>query len=220
MSFARPLRDRYEDYSENEFEPLANFEIRDFGPITGIVLPGLKRPATLEEVNQKMARRVGDELEYSKGILIRIISSMEAVDYETEFKNLESTFGFVLKKGIACLILPLRTPMTCLKKSTTCKLNTSCWRKNVFVWADRGRGLCPGCQQGKPRKDQGNLDQRPGGGSVSARHERLALVNRPTVRRDGSGRGGRSRAFAMGELEEIRIIFIRPVWAVCSVSKR
>ena len=40
MSFARPLRDRYEDYSENEFEPLANFEIRDFGPITGIVLPG------------------------------------------------------------------------------------------------------------------------------------------------------------------------------------
>ena len=71
-----------------------------------------------------MARRVGDELEYSKGILIRIISSMEAVDYETEFKNLESTFGFVLKKGIACLILPLRTPMTCWKQSTTCKLNT------------------------------------------------------------------------------------------------
>ena len=122
---------------ENEFEPLANFEIRDFGPITGIVLPGLKRPATLEEVNQKMARRVGDELEYSKGILIRIISSMEAVDYETEFKNLESTFGFVLKKGIACLILPAQDADDVLEKIDYLQTQHRLLAQNVFVWADR-----------------------------------------------------------------------------------
>jgi len=137
MSFSRPLRDRYEDYLENEFEPLANFEIRDFGPITGIVLPGLKRPATLEEVNQKMARRVGDELEYSKGILIRVISSMEAEDYEKEFSSLESTFGFVLKRGIACLILPVQDADDLLKKVDYLKSQHQLLAKNVFIWGDR-----------------------------------------------------------------------------------
>ena len=67
MSFARPLRDRYEDYLENEFEPLANFEIRDFGPITGIVLPGLKRPATLEEVNQRWLEEWGTNWNTRRG---------------------------------------------------------------------------------------------------------------------------------------------------------
>jgi len=137
MSFSRPLRDRYEDYLENEFEPLANFEIRDFGPITGIVLPGLKRPATLEEVNQKMARRVGDDLEYSKGILIRIISSMEAADYETEFSNLESSFGFVLKKGIACLILPVQDAEDVLQKIDYLRNQHNLLAENVFLWGDR-----------------------------------------------------------------------------------
>jgi hypothetical protein len=137
MSFSRPLRDRYEDYLENELEPLANFEIRDFGPITGIVLPGLKRSATLEEVNQKMARRMGDELEYSKGILIRIISSMEAEDYETEFSNLESSFGFVLKRGIACLVLPVQDADDVLQKIDYLQTQHKLLAENVFLWGDR-----------------------------------------------------------------------------------
>ena len=153
MSFSRPLRDRYEDYLENEFEPLANFEIRDFGPITGIVLPGLKRPATPEEVNQKMARRVGDELEYSKGILIRIISSMEAVDYETEFKNLESSFGFVLKKGIACLILPAQNADDVLEKIDYLQTQHKLLAQNVFIWADRrAAGYALDACRAKPEK--------------------------------------------------------------------
>lgn len=136
MSFSRPLRDRYEDFLENEFSPLANFEIRDFGPIAGIVLPGLKRPATLEEVNQKMARRVGDELEYSKGILIRVISSMEAEDYESEFSNLESTFGFVAKRGLACFVLPALDADDILNKIDYLQANHELLAENVFVWAD------------------------------------------------------------------------------------
>ena len=166
MSFARPLRDRYEDYLENEFEPLANFEIRDFGPITGIVLPGLKRPATLEEVNQKMARRVGDELEYSKGILIRIISSMEAVDYETEFKNLESTFGFVLKKGIACLILPAQDADDVLETIDYLQTQHKLLAQNVFVWADRraaGRAYPLDASRANPEKIKAILLSDPEG---------------------------------------------------------
>ena len=164
MSFARPLRDRYEDYLENEFEPLANFEIRDFGPITGIVLPGLKRPATLEEVNQKMSRRVGDELEYSKGILIRIISSMEAVDYETEFKNLESTFGFVLKKGIACLILPAQDADDVLEKIDYLQTQHKLLAQNVFVWADRrAAGYALDASRANPEKIKAILISDPEG---------------------------------------------------------
>ena len=193
MSFARPLRDRYEDYLENEFEPLANFEIRDFGPITGIVLPGLKRPATLEEVNQKMARRVGDELEYSKGILIRIISSMEAVDYETEFKNLESTFGFVLKKGIACLILPAQDADDVLETIDYLQTEHKLLAQNACSFGQtvgpRAMLWMPAGQTPKRSRQSCSATRR---GSASARHERLALVDRPTVRRDGSGRGGRS----------------------------
>jgi len=162
MSFARPLRDRYEDYLENEFEPLANFEIRDFGPITGIVLPGLKRPATLEEVNQKMARRVGDELEYSKGILIRIISSMEAVDYETEFKNLESSFGFVLKKGIACLILPAQDADDILEKIDYLQTRHKLLAQNIFVWADRrAAGYALDASRANPEKIKAMLLSDP-----------------------------------------------------------
>ncbi|SVD28951.1 uncharacterized protein METZ01_LOCUS381805, partial [marine metagenome] len=97
MSFARPMRDRYEEYVKSKFEPLSKFEIRDRGEIRGLVLPGLKKPASLEDRKQKLARRVGDDLEYSEGMLIRILSSTEPEDYETEFAELESTFGFLLE---------------------------------------------------------------------------------------------------------------------------
>lgn len=164
MSFSRPLRDRYVEYLENERDPLGNFEIRDFGPIRGIVLPGLKRSATLEEVNQKVARRVGDELEYSKGILIRIISSMEAEDYETEFSNLESTFGFVLKRGIACLILPVASADDVLEKITYLQTEHKLLAKNVFVWGDRrAAGYALEASKAKPEKIKAILLSDPEG---------------------------------------------------------
>ena len=75
MSFARPMRDRYEEYVKSKLEPLAKYEIRDYGEIRGLVLPGLKKPVTLEDVNQEDARRVGDDMEYSEGMLVRILSS-------------------------------------------------------------------------------------------------------------------------------------------------
>jgi hypothetical protein len=164
MSFSRPLRDRYEDYLENEFEPLANFEIRDFGPITGIVLPGLKRPATLEEVNQKMARRVGDELEYSKGILVRVISSVEAEDYEKEFSRLESTFGFVLKRGIACVILPVQDGDDLLMKVDYLQSQHQFLAKNVFIWGDkRAAGYAMEASTTSPEKIKAILLRDPEG---------------------------------------------------------
>ena len=53
MSFSRPMRDRYEEHVKSKLEPLANFDIRDYGEVT-LVLPRLKRLATLEDVNREV----------------------------------------------------------------------------------------------------------------------------------------------------------------------
>lgn len=137
MSFARPMRDRYEEHVKSKYDPLAQFEIRDYGEIRGLVLPGLKKPATLEDVNQKYARRVGDDLEYSEGMLVRIISSSEQEDYETEFAELESSFGFLLENGIACLVLPASSGEDVLKKITYLRTEHRLLTENIFAWGDQ-----------------------------------------------------------------------------------
>lgn len=136
MSYTRPMRDRYEDYLINEFEPLANFEIRDFGLFRKLALPRLKRPATSDEVKKNLARRVGDELEYSRGILLRVISSEEKGSYETEFAALESTFGFILKNGIACLVMPITGAEDILDRVVPLQKEHELLAENIFVWAD------------------------------------------------------------------------------------
>ena len=69
FEFSRPTGDRFKEEVENTLDPIGIFEIRDFGPIKSIVLPGLKLPATQEEVVRKRARRIGDPMEYARGIL-------------------------------------------------------------------------------------------------------------------------------------------------------
>ncbi len=137
MSFARPMRDRYEEYVKSKFEPLSKFEIRDRGEIRGLVLPGLKKPASLEDRKQKLARRVGDDLEYSEGMLIRILSSTEPEDYETEFAELESTFGFLLENGIACLVLPATSKEDVIEKITYLQTKHKLLAENIFAWGDQ-----------------------------------------------------------------------------------
>jgi hypothetical protein len=137
MSFARPMRDRYEEHVRSKHDPLAKFEIRDYGKIRGLVLPGLKKTAELEHVNQKYARRVGDDLEYSEGMLVRIISSPEPEDYEAEFAELESSFGFLLENGIACLVLPASSGEDVLKKITYLQKNHRLLTENIFAWGDQ-----------------------------------------------------------------------------------
>ena len=137
MSFARPMRDRYEEYVKSKLEPLSKFEIRDYGEVRGLVLPGLKKPASLEDVNKKDARRVGDDLEYSEGMLLRVLASTKPEDYENEFAQLESTFGFLLENGIACLVLPVSSGEEILDKITYLQAEHKLLTQNIFAWGDQ-----------------------------------------------------------------------------------
>ena len=71
MSFTRPMRDNYKNYIINKKDTLNNYEIRDYGEIRGLVLPGLKRAASLEDVQSKKARRVGDKMEFARGFFLK-----------------------------------------------------------------------------------------------------------------------------------------------------
>ena len=138
MSFSRPMRDRYEEHVKSKLEPLANFDIRDYGEVT-LVLPRLKRLATLEDVNREIqgVRRVGDDLEYSEGMLVRILSSKKKEDYETEFAKLEPTFDFLLENGIACVILPAESKDEITQKITDLQTKHALLAENIFAWGDQ-----------------------------------------------------------------------------------
>jgi len=137
MSFARPMRDRYEEYVKSKPEPPSKTKIRDYGDGLVLVLPGLKKQATLEDVNNKEARRVGDELEYSKGMLVRVLASTKPEEYENEFAELESTFGFLLENGIACLVLPVSSGEEILDKITYLQAEHKLLTQNIFAWGDQ-----------------------------------------------------------------------------------
>ena len=162
MSFARPLRDRYEDYVASEDRPLEDFEIRDFGKIRGLVLPGLKRPATMEEVTLKKARRVGDPLEYSEAILIRFLSSSQTEDYEAEFGFQERTFGFLLQNGIACMVRPVSSARDVMETISYLKKEHELLAQNIFAWGDgiAGTYLLEACRQ-KPGQFKAVLVANP-----------------------------------------------------------
>ena len=170
MSFARPMRDRYEEYVKSKLDPLAKYEIRDYGVIRGLVLPGLKKPATLEDVNQEDARRVGDDLEYSEGMLVRILSSTKEEDYEAEFAELESTFGFLLENGIACMVLPAMSKEDVLKKITYLQAKHKLLAENIFAWGDQEAAgyLLEACRE-EPGKFKGVFVADPMGVPVPPR---------------------------------------------------
>ncbi len=136
MSFTRPMRDVYEDYIHNSFEPLSNFEIRDYEEIQGLVLPGLKKLATIEEVKSRKARRVGDGLEFAKGVLFKIIIENDIDSYRSEFTELEPSFGFLLENGFACVVLPVSSGEDLLRKITNFKEKEDLLGNNLFACAD------------------------------------------------------------------------------------
>ena len=157
MSFARPMRDRYEEYVKSKLDPLSNFDIRDYGE-GALVLPRLKRPATLEDVNREIqgVRRVGDDLEYSEGMLVRILSSTKKEDYDTEFAKLEPTFDFLLENGIACVILPAVSKDQIIQNISDLQTKHELLAENIFAWGDQEAAgyLLEACRE-SPEKFKG-----------------------------------------------------------------
>lgn len=148
MSFTRPLRDSYMNYIQSKFEPLAEFEIRDFDKVRGVVLPGFKKAATVMDVQSKKARRVGDGLEFAKGIFIKVVYQSYTDSYREEFSNLEASFGFMLERGFGCLVLPVTSSSDLLEKITKWQCEESLLAENLYAWADGKAGtiLMESCQ--------------------------------------------------------------------------
>jgi hypothetical protein len=136
MSFSRPLRDSYENYIQSKLEPLAQFEIRDYGDIQGVVLPGFKKKATVEDVQGQKARRVGDALEFARGIFVKVVLRDDSNSYREINLDLEASFGFMLEKGFACVVLPIFSSADLVDKITRFQENEDLLSKNLFAWAD------------------------------------------------------------------------------------
>ena len=136
MSFTRPLRDSYMNYIHSKFEPLAEFEIRDYDKVHGVVLPGFKKAATIEDVKLQRARRVGDGLEFAKGIFIKVVLQELTDSYRDEFSSLEASFGFMLERGFGCVVLPVSSSSDLLDKITKFQTNESLLAENLYAWAD------------------------------------------------------------------------------------
>ena len=136
MSFSRPLRDRLKEEMEETIDPLVNFEIRDFGPVRGVVLPGLKKIANREDVLEKRARRVGDPMEYAKGLVVRVFNKHENQEINEEFNRMEFIFKSFLEEGLACVVMPASSAAELLQKTREFRKQNPMISKNIFVWGE------------------------------------------------------------------------------------
>ena len=106
MSFGRPHRDHFIDFV-NEPEPLRkSYRIIDINYIRGLILPGLKRFPTDEEVAKGWAGRQRDQMEYAKALFVDIKPA--PLSLEKSFSE-QRSYDFFLDQGIACLSLPVRS---------------------------------------------------------------------------------------------------------------
>ena len=117
MSFGRPIRDRLKEQVETDINPLEDFEIKDLNGVESVLLPGLQKPATLNDVRRKLARRIDDPLEFAKGLVIRVVQTDENHILQDEFNRLTSVFKLLLENGFACTVMPSTSGSQLLGKS-------------------------------------------------------------------------------------------------------
>ncbi len=109
LSFGRPVRDHFLTFKQNAVNPLEKFDYRNLenneSYVGDVIFPGLKRVATESDVGNNFARRRGDTLEYARAILVYLHDTENGLS-KNETKNLETTFSFLLERGIACVSIP------------------------------------------------------------------------------------------------------------------
>ena len=136
MSFGRPIRDRLQEEIETAVDPLAPFEIKDINGASHVVLPGMQIAATLDEVKRKMARRVGDPMEYAEGLLIRVVASKEKHIIEAELSRLQAVFKFLLDKGLACVVVSASSSQELADTSRKLIRHNPMIASDLYVWGD------------------------------------------------------------------------------------
>jgi len=136
MSFSRPARDRYYNFVHEQIDPLRNFEITDLGTIREVVLPGLRRPATFQDVSNGLARRETLPVDFSKALFVRIIPQTSRLAYEESFGRWEKAFAFLLNHGVACVLLSPKDPKELATQLSYLQANHSNFAENIFAFAE------------------------------------------------------------------------------------
>lgn len=109
MGFGRPLRDQFSDYIEHEDPNRKSFAIKDVKHVRGLMLPGLKRFPTDEEVAKGWAGRQRDRIEYAKALFVDLKSPSLKPISDTASNYQQRHHDYFLERGFACLSLPVRS---------------------------------------------------------------------------------------------------------------
>ena len=138
LSFTRPLRDNYKDFINYNLNPLGNFKITDYtkAGITDLLLPNLHKLATMNDVDEQTARRVGDQIETAKAVFIKVVVKRDSFTKENEFKRLNSSFGFLAEEGFACLVLPVYSAEELVDKIARFKKSETELASKLFAWGE------------------------------------------------------------------------------------
>lgn len=134
MSFSLPLRDRYFEYLLNAVDPLRKYHIRDLQSLRGVITPGLKRAAMLEDVRGGQAKRKGDLLEYAEGFFMVVTHAENNSDYEKQFAQLENSFAFLSGNGFACALVTSNSLEDLMGKTSFLKANYPLLAENLIVY--------------------------------------------------------------------------------------
>ena len=86
MSFGRPQRDDYAEFIKNTDSNRKSFQIKDLNHIRGLMLPGLKRFPSDEEVAKGWAGRQRDQIEYAKALFI-VLSHFQHKPFDEKTDN-------------------------------------------------------------------------------------------------------------------------------------
>lgn len=136
LSFGRPLLDIFEDFNQIQSDPLQDFTIRNIKnnvcQIDGVIFPFLKRTATSFDVDQKLARREGDILDYANAMLVFLYDIDDLKD--AEMREVEKLFSFLLSRGIACAAVPFSDSNNFSAQIDLLKSDYPLISNNLILW--------------------------------------------------------------------------------------
>ena len=136
LSYQRPVRDRVANYFFSQTAPLASNDVRDLGLIKNVVLPGLRRPATMDDVNQGSAKRVRDDIEFSECLFVYLTHTKKTNEFKNLFSKLEKAFGFLADEGFASVLMPVSSKEAFLAQIKYLQSNYPNFANNLIVYGE------------------------------------------------------------------------------------
>jgi len=137
LSYLRPLKDRASNYLFEKKTPLQSYEIRDLGLVKSVILPGLFRPATMHDVSQGSARRIGDRIEFADCLFVRLIRPTPPAQFGKQFSLLEGSFGFLADHGFASLLLPVSSSEALIAQLEYLRANFSTFAEHIIIYGEK-----------------------------------------------------------------------------------